>query len=102
MKYEKIYVIESSQHDLSALKEHTGDIRYLVSAYDDPSTWIAKITENIKEFDPKTDAIVPVGKLIPTLIVGMALQGHAVTVGVFHDKEYHFMQIDLGGSDAPN
>lgn len=100
--YRKIFVVEPS-HDLSALKNHTDNIELLTTGYENPEDLPAKIKNNLKDFDPETDAFVPIGKLVSTMLAGMELQkklrNAPIKVGIYKNRAYEFMSIgDPDGS----
>lgn len=100
-QFRKIFVVEPS-HDLSALKQHTDCIELLTTGYENLPDLQAKIDKNLNDFCPETDAFVPIGKLISTMLAGMTLQrmsnGAPITVGIFRNKSYEF--IAIGEPDA--
>lgn len=93
--YRKIFVVEPS-HDLSALRKYTDEIVLITTGYENVTDIYKKVEESIKGFDPLLDAFVPVGKLVTTFAVGMALQklvNEPIIVGIYKNKDYEFMQI---------
>lgn len=94
--YRKIFVVEPS-HDLSALKNYTDNIELLTTGYENPEDLSIKIENNLKDFDPSTDAFVPIGKLISTMLAGMILQrisrNMPIKVGIYKNRTYEFMSI---------
>lgn len=99
--YRTIYVVEPS-HDLTALKPYTDNIELLTSGYENVFDLAEKIQRNLASFDPKLDAIVPIGKLISTMLTGMVLRelvgNQPVRIGMYHNKDYEF--IAIGAPDA--
>jgi hypothetical protein len=99
--YRKIFVVEPS-HDLRALKKYTDEIVLITTGYEDIENIYEKVEVSAKEFDPSTDAFVPIGKLITTFIAGMVLQKlvHVpIIVGIYKNKDYEFMEV--GEINAP-
>lgn len=100
--FRKIFVVQPS-HDLSALKNYTDNIELLTTGYENAEDLAPKIELKLTEFDPDTDAFVPVGKLISTMISGMIIQklvpDREIKIGIYRDRDYEFMSV--GVMDAP-
>jgi hypothetical protein len=90
--YRQIFVVENS-HDVSALSAYTGNIRFLLSGYEEPAQIKKAIEEalNVYHFDPRLDAVVPIGKNLYNLLLGAVLARYPVfTLGLYTGKEYTF------------
>jgi len=94
--FRTIFVAEPS-HDVSALKEYTHDIRFITTGYESIDNVHDAIVKNLQEFDPDQDALVPIGKVITSLMIGATLSkrfnGLPITVGVYKDKAYTFCKL---------
>jgi len=100
-KYRKIFVVEPS-HDLSALKSYTDNIELLTTGYENIDALIPKIESNLQGFDPMVDAFVPIGRLISTMLAGLILGKIAkdtpITVGIYKNKDYEFIPVEINWS----
>lgn len=71
-KFDTIYVVEPS-HDFSALKPYCKRIAFLTTGYETPDELEDTIRQNFDGFNPLTDAILPVGRVVSCLITGYVL-----------------------------
>jgi hypothetical protein len=99
-QFKHIFVVEPSGHDFEQLKQYTGDIVFITSGYEQIDELPKKIAAALSKFNPLTDAFVPVGKLISTLLAGMAVgrilkqnDWSEVWVGIYREKDYKFMAV---------
>ena len=96
--YRKIFVCEPS-HEFDGLKKYTDQIEFIATGYEDTFALSEKISSVMKNYDPTTDAIVPVGRLMLTFLLGIYLAkqypGEAITVGLYKDKDYTFAETIL-------
>lgn len=94
--YRTIYVAEPG-HDVSALREHTGRIKFITSGLELLPELIVSVQDGLKEFDPRTDAIVPVGKVTTCLVIGSILKERfgkqPINIAVYREKNYTFYQL---------
>jgi len=94
--FRTIYVAEPS-HDISALSVYTDKIKFITSGFESVKDIERIVEENLKEFDPIMDAVVPVGRVISSLIIGMVLSkkcnGKPLNMAVYKDKTYTFTKI---------
>lgn len=86
-------------HDMSQLRKYGDDLKLLTSGFEDPDEFLRVITRNLTEndFDPKMDAIVPVGKVLANVFAGVALSrlfpGKTVTMASYKKGDYVFFQV---------
>jgi hypothetical protein len=95
-QFETIYVAEPS-HDVSALRQYTAHIAFATTGYENVAKVAETIEENLKYFNPETDAIVPTGKATTTFLLGMLVTkrclGKPLYLGVYRDKDYTFVLV---------
>jgi hypothetical protein len=100
MRYRSIYVVEPS-HDVSALKKYSDKIILLTTGYEETKDLPVTISNMLENFNPAYDAFVPIGKLISTMIAGMAIQekcleyNSQVDVGIYKNKDYEFVAMGV-------
>ncbi len=99
-RFKHIFVVEPSGHDFEQLKQYTGDIVFITSGYEQLEELPRKIAEALSKFNPLTDAFVPVGKLVSTMLAGIAIgkvlkleDWSEVWVGIYREKDYKFMAV---------
>lgn len=97
-KFRQIFVVEPS-HDVRALSQYTGTVIFLTEGKEDVKDLPHVIAKNLEQFDPDSDAIVPVGRVITALETGFQLGrlfgNRTITMGVFRDGDYTFARIQL-------
>jgi hypothetical protein len=100
IKYRRIFVVQPS-HDLSALKKYSDNIVLITTGYERDEDLPRKISEMLADFNPAYDAIVPIGKLISTMLTGMAIQAKCyalnsqVDIGMYREKDYEFLAMGV-------
>jgi hypothetical protein len=97
-RFRTIYVQEPSpKKDYGPLKEYATDIVFMLSGMEEHYTVEQKLRDELEEFDPVFDAVIPVGRVIEAFILGKVLrsrcQGRLVCMGIYFDKDYTFMWI---------
>ncbi len=96
-QYNTIFVTQPA-HDYSALAKYCNQVKFIQSGKEKTlqEAYQACI-ERLSEFNPKTDAIVVVGKVNGAFLAGMAL------AQIFQaDFEFDMgVYIDVGGNAAP-
>ena len=100
-RFRTVYVVEPSKHDLSLLYEHCENMKFLSTGYEVYSKLLEAIENNLIDFDPNRDAILPIGRVVSTFLVGIALaniqaEGN-IMMGIFKGQEYEFIPVTLDG-----
>lgn len=99
--FRKIFIVQSTQHDISALTRYSDSLIYLSSGYEETEHLYRTFTRALEDFDPDTDAIIPIGKLIPNVFLGSLLASFPrVILGVYDgkNKDYYFEEVNFGKS----
>ena len=100
--YRTIFVVEPTRHDLTPLRKYADNIKYLSSGYDKLEDLKVRMSEELLNFDPAQDAVIPTGKLLSNVILGVLLSKFSVIdVGIFIGgdvKDYIFEEVQLDGS----
>ena len=98
-KFRRIFVQEPAKKDLSALTAYSEDIRYLTAGFEDHSGLAGRIEDILKEFNPDTDAVIPVGRVVAAFILGAqiaaAFPGKDISIGLYNNKDYTFMRLSI-------
>jgi hypothetical protein len=98
LRFRKIFVVEPS-HDIRALSQYTENVTFVCGGKEDVKNIPLQIENTLSEFDPATDAIVPVGRVITTMLAGIYLgttfKGDSLYMGVYRDGDYTFVRVDL-------
>lgn len=88
---------EPAKKDLTPLTEFSSDIRYIASGYEVYPDMLLNLDALLKDFNPDTDAIVPVGRVIPAFLIGMRIQrlfpDKTITIGIYANKTYTFIRL---------
>jgi len=95
-KFRRIYVVEPA-HDVTKLSKHTNEIRFLTSG-DEPSDKLFEhILKAISDFNPKCDAILPIGRVMTNVLVGLAIgecfTDSPYTFLTYKDGDYNAMEV---------
>lgn len=100
-KFRRIYVVAPTTHDLSPLKKYSDNLSFLLSGYESMDDLLERLKVELAEFDPEIDAIVPMGKIVPNVMLGHVLNGFPqVILGIFVGgdiKDYVFEKVLLNG-----
>ena len=94
-KFRRIYVTAPS-HDFNALRDYTDDIVFVTTGYEGLDKLGSAVKESLKDFNPATDAIIPVGKVVWVFVHGAilgSLNFDYITIGIFKDGDYSFFKI---------
>ena len=94
-KFKTAYVTCNTGHDFSALLEIADKIVFLISGYEKEEKLQATIGTALKNFDCEMDVVVPVGNVVANLLLGTLLPKQ-FRLAVFHDKQYHIMEVCNG------
>jgi len=87
-KFRTLFVVEPS-HDLSITKKYTDNVKFITTG-----------TELVEEFDPKLDAIIPMGRTSACLIAGLFIRskipkGEKVKIGIYRSDAYIFIDVEV-------
>lgn len=95
-QFRKIFVTDPS-HDVSRLKQHTSAIQFLTRGDEKADTLEESILKALTDFDPASDAVIPMGKVTTCLITGVVLgkmfPDLGVTVGIYGNESYQFIEL---------
>lgn len=99
-KYRSAYVVQPA-HDYSALQKHCDRIKFMTSGYEDATTAMQRFEDELKDFDPKIDCIVPSGKTFFNIILGMILVSNLIRSTIIlalfsRDNGYTFYEVSNG------
>jgi hypothetical protein len=97
IQFRKLFVVEPS-HDVSATKKYTSQVVFITSGEESIEEVQHKIEQNIKEFDPKLDAFIPMGRVtscsIALALIGRKIpKGESVMMGVYRNESYFFVPV---------
>lgn len=88
-KFRKVLVLQDG-HDFSALSNYTDEIVLVTSGEETVRGAAMLVEEALEEFDPESDAIVPVGRIAVAFLAGMLVNkmfpGQAITFGLYQSK----------------
>lgn len=96
--FRKAFVI-CKHENTDIVKNYAELVYYLLDGTEtvEKAWWAIRTFTANTEFDPKTDVIIPVGKIISAFALGVWLgrkfPNDKITFGIFQDKDYHFMEI---------
>jgi len=102
-KYRTLFVVEATQHDMSLLVPFGQDVKYLTTGREGTADLVeASMVEGLKDFDPTLDAIIPTGKALSNIVLGIYLarkySGIALSFGAYNrnrqtgEKWYQWLQ----------
>lgn len=73
-KFRRLHVVEATQHDMSLLVPFGQDVKYLTTGREGTDDLVeTSIKEGLKDFDPTKDAIIPTGKALSNVLLGIHL-----------------------------
>ena len=97
-QFRKIFVVEPA-HDLSALIEFGEDITYVFNRYEQVDDMLSKAQSSLREFNPETDAFVPIGRVTACSVAGMVLSkmtgNKPVNFGIYKNGVYRFIKMGI-------
>jgi len=109
-RFRKLFVVEPS-HDVSILGKYSAQVVFLTSSEDKVEELSEKIRENLYEFDPNRDAIIPMGRVSSCMMTGMFIgrfieELHktfpesinyrpVVTMGIYKGDSYIFIPVEI-------
>ena len=89
ISFRKVFVVQSG-YNYSALVGYTKQMVFITTGNETMEDLPEVIAQSLRDFNPKTDGIVAVGKVNTTLLVGIELAkrfpGEAVNLGLFQNK----------------
>lgn len=99
--FRKLFIVEAS-HDLSMSKRYSNRIALLTDGGEKISELYGKIERGLLDFDPDTDAIIPMGKVVSCMIAGRVLSdmlpsNSVITIGVYRGDSYEFINMGKDG-----
>ena len=93
-KFRRVYVVEPA-HDVTKLSKYTNEIRFLTSGTESSDIELFKtILKALSDFNTKTDAILPIGRVMTNMLVGLAIGE------IFEDSPYTFLTYKNGDYSA--
>ena len=101
LRFRTAFVIEPL-HDLSALLKYADRIEFLSSGYEQVDGLMTLIGKKLEDFDNNLDVLIPVGRVVASLVTGIFLSKIAspVTLGIFRDKDYYFIKLNLNSGNS--
>jgi hypothetical protein len=99
LEYRYIYVVQAG-FDFSPLRGKCKEIRFITSGLENYDDLLETVERNLSDFDPKQDAVIPVGRSIASSIVGIVIgkkfPNTRVSLGVYQndDKGKFYRWID--------
>lgn len=99
--FRKLFIVEAS-HDLSMSKRYSNRISLLTDGGEKVSELYEKIERGLLDFDPGSDAVIPMGRVVSCLVTGMVLSdmfssNAVITIGVYRGDSYEFIQMGKEG-----
>jgi hypothetical protein len=89
--------------DYSVLTKDCEEIRFILSGLE---TGVSRITETavrvLQDFDPNTDVVIPVGRVVPAWIISailVELTGF-YSIGIYKGGVYHFEEWVISGEEC--
>jgi hypothetical protein len=100
--FRTIYITDPS-HDVSLASRYTTNIKFITAGDEASAELPSVIAKNLKDFNPSVDALIPMGKVITCLMVGLYISSMFgepvdITIGIFRKDFYDFIEWSL--SDA--
>ena len=106
------FIAHNSKHDFSELKKLADNLIFCSTGYEQGDTLASTIEEAMKDYNPRTDILVPVGNVISNLLMGaiaarksshveageVPVLASEFFVAVYRDTQYHVREIKLGGN----
>jgi hypothetical protein len=97
-RFKTLFVVEPS-HDLRTMRAYSDDIRLITTGDEKVDELEQKISEALVDFNPLTDAVIPMGRVSACLIAGRRLgelfPDKEIMVGTYHGGEYMFTPIGV-------
>lgn len=108
-RFEKIFVVEPA-HEVSILSKYSSQIIFVTDGGDKIEDISNRIESLIKDFNPDTDAIIPMGRAPSNFLAGLSLVRYlifqfitqkkvntpvCITFGVYRNEEYTFITTEL-------
>jgi len=90
-KFKTVWVTEPSR-DFSKVYLYTADVQFLCNGHETGAERDANIQRAVDQFDPDTDAWVPVGRMVTVanagLAFGRAFPDRRITLGIYYKGDY--------------
>jgi hypothetical protein len=106
--FKTAYIVQSSPHDFQQVRNFAERIQFIFTATDAEEMLLPIATDALRNFDPETDVLVPVGTVIANLIVGNVLGRQsdlwhtpAYHAAIYSQKQYHFTRIVVDPKSEP-
>lgn len=91
IKFRKVFITQPS-HNFSALMEHAQDVVFLTSGRETFQEAKRAVRERLEEMNPDKDAIVAVGKVNTSLLIGTTLgklfPDKDIIIGIYSEGDY--------------
>lgn len=96
-KYRTAYVVQPA-HDYTLLQKHCDRIKFMTSGYEDAIDIVSRLKNELEDYDPTLDVIVPSGRTYANLILGMFLIASIVRSSIIlalfsRDNGYNFFEV---------
>jgi hypothetical protein len=105
--FKTIYVVEPA-HSINALKKYADDVVFISDLGISVSCLYEHILGELSEFNPETDALIPMGRASACTIAGIVVVLASIlnmkkfnipkvfiSIGVYKDERYFFERIEL-------
>jgi len=101
-KFKVAYVIQNTSHDFEGLLELCERIEFVTTGYEKEDNLLPSIVKRLKEFNPLTDIVVPVGNVPANLLAGAVVASFCLrapvvtfTMAIYKEKQYHIQSHNL-------
>jgi hypothetical protein len=127
--FKNAFIAHNSKHDFSGLAKLADNLIFCSNGYEPEDTLASTIEEAMKDFNPRTDILVPVGNVNSNLLMGAIaarkstpvvpppsypdmlddlvdgkssnwVRGAEFFVAIYKDSQYHVREIKLGGNNG--
>lgn len=98
-KFRTLFVVEPS-HDLSITKKYTDNVKFITTGTELVEELPERVSVSLEDFDPKLDAIIPMGRTSACLIAGLFIRskipkGDKVKIGIYRSDAYIFIDVEV-------
>ena len=114
--FKNAFIAHNSKHDFTGLAKLADNLIFCSTGYEQEDTLASVVEEAVKDFNPRTDILVPVGNVNSNLLLGaiaarksldanisadhwgkdLSLLPSSFFVAVYRDGQYHVREIKLG------
>jgi len=95
-KFRTLYVVDPT-HDVSIAKDYSESVVFISSGDEQIEDLEDRMMRILFSFDPRQDAIIPMGKVTVCLLTGIVLGRlfpfDKIAFGVYKDGEYKFIRV---------